>query len=834
MGQSTTKRWKTLARYGSAFLAVGIALAARWALIPFWGPTELPFVSFFGAVILVAWLARLGPALLTLALSVLVAVWFFIPPLGTLVAMPGDVTRLAAFVFSSLVAVTAIETIHRANARAVAELTERRRSETELAASGRRQETLYRFVDGIQRAKTLAALYDAALDAIVDALRCDRASILLFDSEGVMRFVGWRGLSDSYRNAVVGHSPWSPDARDPTTLRIEDVSDAEMDESLRTTVQREGIGALAFVPLVVDTKLIGKFMTYYDRPHVWSDEELDLAMAISRQLAFGIARKRDEHKLTEQAITLQASELRLEQALAAGRMGAWEWNVRTGQVIWSPGLERMHGLEPGSFGGTFEEFQRDMHPEDMANAVGRIREAIERRTDYHVTYRIRRPDGATRWVEAFGRLTLSAEGEPERLGGVCMDITDRRRAEAESAELLEREHQLRQAAEEANRVKDEFLATLSHELRNPLNAILGYSELLLRRCEAEAFRELRPIGEALKRNSLIQSNLIQDLLDLSRLRSGKVELKVEPFDVVGATNNAVQTVRAQATAKDITIDIEAPADGLFARGDVMRFEQVAWNLLNNAVKFTPPGGRITIRLRLEEPDAVFVVEDTGQGIEPGFLPHIFEMFRQADPSTTRAHTGMGIGLALVRQLVELQGGSVSAASAGRGRGARFSVRLRASLDEKPVVMAIPRAVQRSLDGMRVLVVDDSEDTADMLRRFLESDGAIVATANGGPQALALAREAPWSVILSDISMPEMDGFEFLKRLRVQPGGDTVPVLALTGYGQQKDIERAHAVGFLSHMTKPVDLDKLLQLLRDIRASEDSRRAITNLPTASPS
>jgi len=583
-----------------------------------------------------------------------------------------------------------------------------------------------------------------------------------------------------------------------------------MDESLRTAVTAEGMQALAFVPLVAGHRLIGEFVAYCDAPHVWTAEELELGLAVARQLAFGIARKRDEHALRE-------SEQRLEQAMVAGRMGAWEWDFRRGRVIWSPGLERIHGIEPGSFGGTFEDFQQDMHPEDRDAVVAGIEHAVAKRGAYHVSYRIRRPDGTQRWVEAFGRVSVGADGEPERLSGVCMDITERRLDETERERLLHREHQLRQAAEEANRVKDEFLATLSHELRNPLNAILGYSELLLRTCEAEDLRSLRPIGEALKRNSLIQSNLIRDLLDLSKLRSGKVELNIETFDLVAAARNAVQAIRAEAAAKNVAVGLEAPSERLFAHADVLRFGQVAWNLLNNSVKFTPPGGSISIRLGQEDGEVLMAVEDTGQGIDPAFLPHIFEMFRQADPSTTRAHAGMGIGLALVRQLVELQGGTVSAHSDGPERGARFVVRLPAGSEADLPATERPELVPGTLADMRVLVVDDSEDTTDMLQRLLESYGATVATAHSGPDALALASAQSWSAILSDISMPGMDGFEFLRRLRALPGRESVPVLALTGYGQADDVHRAEAAGFLSHMTKPVDLEALMKFLRDLRS-----------------
>ena len=797
-------------RYLVALGAVALAAGARWLLNPLWGPTQLPYTFFFLAAILVAWWVRLGPALVAIAAGTLVGNWLFVEPHSTFTG-GGETVRVVSFLASSLAAIIAIEAIHRANSRAVVELAERRRSEQALAASADRQETLYRLADRVQRAPTLEATYESALDAILAALGCDRASILLFDDSGVMRFVGWRGLSPAYRRAVEGHSPWMPEVSDPAPIAIAELSAGAMDETWSGPAREEGIAALAFIPLVADGRLMGNLVAYEDEPHVWTEDELDLALAVARQLAFGIAHKRDEHALRE-------SEQRLEQAMVAGSMGAWEWSIGSGRVIWSPGLERIHGIEPGTFGGTLADFQQKIHPDDRDAVLGGLQMVVREGGEYHVSYRIRRPDGMQRWVEAFGQVARNAKGEPERVSGVCMDITERRLDETERERLLEREHQLRQVAEEANRVKDEFLATLSHELRNPLNAILGYSELLLRTCETEELRSLRPIGEALKRNSLIQSTLIRDLLDLSKLRTGKVQMNLESFDLLAAARNAVETIRAEAESKHVAVEIEASSQPLYARADALRFGQVAWNLLNNAIKFTPPGGSISVRLHREEHRVLMTVEDTGQGIEPAFLPHIFEMFRQADASSTRAHAGMGIGLALVRQLVELQDGSVSAHSDGAGRGSRFVVALPAGseADLPGQTTAAPSA--EALAGMTILVVDDSEDTTDMLRRLLESYGANVATARSAADALALAAQRPWSVVLSDISMPGLDGFDFLKRLRLLPGHESTPALALTGYGQAEDVRRAEAAGFLSHMTKPVDLEALMKALADLRAA----------------
>src|SRR5215216_1158655 len=393
------------------------------------------------------------------------------------------------------------------------------------------------------------------------------------------------------------------------------------------------------------------------------------------------------------------------------------------------------------------------------------------------------------------------------------DYLERKRVEGEREQLLEREHGLRETAEEANRLKDEFLAIMSHELRNPLNVILGYAELLLRVDEIKASPSLHRMADAVKRNAVAQSKLIRDLLDLSRLRSGKLELNHETVSPVASVENAIETVRLDADSKDIEIQVVAPDEPLFVQADPVRLEQIIWNLLNNSVKFTPHCGRIEVRLEEDINDIVLTVSDNGLGIDSSFLPHIFEIFRQADSGTSRAQSGMGIGLAVVQQLVELHRGTVSASSDGLGKGATFTIRLPRSVDMKRPLT--PVLDLETLQGMEVLVVDDSEDTTEMVRHLLEIGGASVYSATSGPEALRLACEREFDVVLSDISMPEMDGFEFLSRLRKLPGKEDLPAVALTGFGRPEDVQRASEKGFYAHLTKPFDLQTLARLLQQI-------------------
>lgn len=395
------------------------------------------------------------------------------------------------------------------------------------------------------------------------------------------------------------------------------------------------------------------------------------------------------------------------------------------------------------------------------------------------------------------------------------DYLERKRVEEEREHLLVREHELRQTAEEANRLKDEFLAIMSHELRNPLNVILGYAELLLRMEEIKGSPNLHRMADAVKRNAVAQSKLIRDLLDLSRLRSGKLELNRETVSPVASIENAIETVRIDADSKDIEITVSAPDEMLFVQADPVRLEQIIWNLLNNSVKFTPRGGRIEVCMNEEDDEIVLTVSDNGQGIDASFLPHIFEIFRQADSRTNRSQAGMGIGLAVVQQLVELHGGSVNAFSAGTGKGATFTIRLPRSVDTKRPLAPVIDLGNGTLKGLEVLVVDDSQDTAEMVQHLLEIGGAPVCAVTSGSEALRIAREREFDVVLSDISMPEMDGFQFLSELRKLPGKKDLPAVALTGFGRPEDVRRATEEGFYAHLTKPFDIQTLARLLEKI-------------------
>jgi PAS domain S-box-containing protein len=408
----------------------------------------------------------------------------------------------------------------------------------------------------------------------------------------------------------------------------------------------------------------------------------------------------------------------------------------------------------------------------------------------------------------------AAGGEPQGVAIVFADRTEARRGEAERAALLEREQVARAEAERASRAKDEFIATVSHELRTPLNAVLGWARLL-RTGRLDPAATERAM-EAIERSATTQAQIVDDLLDVARIVRGRLKLDVEEADLAVAVEAAAETVRPAANAKGITLFIDLEAGAGVVRGDPARLQQVVWNLLANAIKFTPTGGRVEVSVRRLEDTVRLEVRDDGSGIDPGFLPHVFERFRQADSSPTRAHGGLGIGLAIVRHLVEAHGGSVHAWSAGRNQGSTFTVDLPLPADAPRLPPRPPApSGQRpwpstqeavALADLHVLVVDDDPDTLDAVRQLLEQAGARVSTASSAAAGFRALCGEPPDVLLSDIGMPGEDGLSLIRRVRgLDPSkGGRVPAAAFTAYTLVADRERALDAGFQAFLPKPVD------------------------------
>ncbi len=418
------------------------------------------------------------------------------------------------------------------------------------------------------------------------------------------------------------------------------------------------------------------------------------------------------------------------------------------------------------------------------------------------------------------------------------DITERKQAEAEREQLAQ-EQVARAAAEAANRSKDEFLAMVSHELRSPLNAILGYARML-RSGPADSEAIAKATG-VIERSAKAQIQIIEDLLDSARIITGKLRIEPAPIDLVPALEAALDTVRSAAEAKGVTLVANFGPKPEQALGDSTRLQQIVWNLLTNAVKFTPEGGRVELRIESDADNLRITVSDTGKGIEPGFLPFVFDSFRQADPSSARRYGGLGLGLSLVKHLVELHGGTITAASDGAERGATFTVTLPRRLHEfiAPPTHAVAHGEVRmegaitldqdlSLEGVSVLVVDDLEDARELLVQALSEYGAQVTAVSSGAEALAFLSDPPAGkrpdALILDIAMPDEDGYTALKKVRAMEAAqgasaDQIPAIALTAYGRSEDRLRALRAGFNMHVAKPVEPAELAVVI----ASMTTRR-----------
>jgi signal transduction histidine kinase len=429
------------------------------------------------------------------------------------------------------------------------------------------------------------------------------------------------------------------------------------------------------------------------------------------------------------------------------------------------------------------------------------------------------PDVLRARVKAF--VDLFQQRERLRRAQVGERTRERDQALERLAALLSSEREARRDAEIANRAKDEFLATVSHELRTPLSAILGWAVIARQNTTSpDVERALATI----ERNARAQMRIIEDVLDLGRVISGKLQLEIGPIEVADAVEGAVQTVRPAADAKQVALEVELDADLGVIPADAERLQQIVSNLLSNAIKFTPKAGHVALSARKAASSVVIQVRDDGQGIRPEFMPYLFEPFRQADGSTTRRHGGLGLGLAIVKQLVDAHQGTITAHSEGEGRGASFTVELPAGpvpdmgtrvRGARTTAPTMPPDIR--LDGVRVLIVDDDEDSRELIALVLAEQGAAVACATSAREALDVFAERPPDVLMSDIGMPDVSGYALMRRIRSLPGdrGGKTPAIALTAYARAEDGQRAFAAGFQAHVIKPVDHDGLIALVANL-------------------
>ena len=483
----------------------------------------------------------------------------------------------------------------------------------------------------------------------------------------------------------------------------------------------------------------------------------------------------------------------------------------TGRIkSWNASAERIFGYSAE------EAIGRSIHliiPSDRRSEEDVVLERIRRgeQVDHFETVR-RRKDGT--FVEV--SLTISpirdSDGRIVGASKIARDISDRKRIEADRERLLVRAEQARVDAERANRVKDEFLATLSHELRSPLNAIHGWALLAVGHLSEDSPPTLRRALEVIDRNVTLQLRLITDLLDISRFANGKLPIQHQRVDAAAVVGSVIDSLRPDAAAKQIQVTPRITTDA-FVSGDASRLEQVVRNVLANALQFTPRGGSVTITLELAGDQVEIAVTDNGEGIAPEFLPHVFDRFRQADSTTTRRHGGLGLGLAVARHLVEAHGGEITAESAGSGRGATFRIRLPLA-ETTPVAETGSHPFAASLAGLRLLVVDDDPDARDLLESLTREHGADVTAVDSMDAALLAIRDDHFDVVLSDLAMPAHDGYELIQTIRrdTRPEVRDLEAIAVSAYADEVHRERAFAAGFDEYLTKPVEQSKLLGLL----------------------
>ena len=654
------------------------------------------------------------------------------------------------------------------------------------------------------------------LAASMSLLAADMGTIQLFDPRlNALEIVGHRGFEADFLDyfRLVGADHFSACGRALQSGERIVVEDIELDPefvSLRDVAQKAGYRSVQATPLLSrDRAPLGVIATHYRFPHRPDPDDLrELDLYVHHAIGF-IERTRLESNL-------RVSEARLGAIVDSSDDAIVSKTLEGIITSWNAGAQTLFGYSSDEAVG--QSILMIVPPErhdEEAHILSRLRKG--ERINHFETVRLTK-DG--RRVE----ISLSVSPVRDPMGTIvgaskiARDITEKKRLDRDREALLEAERNARHEAQRINSLKDEFLTTLSHELRTPLSAILGWAQMM--GLGTMTLDDMKEAGRVIERNSRIQKQLIDDLLDMSRIISGKLRLDLQQLDPVAFIDAAIETIRPSAAVKDIRIEkILDPVAGTIS-GDPARLQQVVWNLLSNAVKFTPKGGKVQIRLERVNSHLEVSVSDTGAGIDPAFAPHLFERFRQGDASTTRKFGGLGIGLAIVKEIVELHGGRVRAESSGQDQGSSFIVSLPLLLLKTPkdsarICPTAPSALPldaglMDLSGLKVLFVDDEPDARELVRRLLVECGADVTIAHNATEALDLIGRIRPEVLISDIGMPEMDGYELLRRLRASsdPSART-PAIALTAFARSEDRTRALRAGYIHHISKPIEPSELL-------------------------
>jgi signal transduction histidine kinase/ActR/RegA family two-component response regulator len=684
------------------------------------------------------------------------------------------------------------------------------------------------------------------------------------------------GVSGTFTNRIIGSYHGEQVSTIPFSepLVAESLHTIPMLQERLEIYQAEGIVSMLAVPLQLAGHATGMLVFYFRSRHAFSDIEVQTSRALANLAAAAITSAelyglQQQSRERAELANRQAAFLSEASAALGGSLD-YEATLRTVAELAVPHIAdwcavdivdeqgRVQRLAAAHVDPARREMARtlqDRYPDDP-NAPGGIRQVIRTATpvmypsitDAMLVASARDPEHLRAMRElairsvimvplvahgrTFGALTFvhaeSARQYTDADFRFAQDVAYRSALAVENARAYAQ-------INAANRAKDEFLATLSHELRTPLNAVLGWTRML-REGTISAGKSPRAL-EVIERNALAQLDLVEDLLDLSRIITGKFRLHVAPVDLGAAIAAAIEAVQPAADAKGIAIEIVAEEGSGIMVGDEARLQQAVWNLLANAIKFTPGAGRVTVARRRRGGDVDVDVTDTGEGIDAAVLPFVFDRFRQGDSGTTRAHMGLGLGLAIVRHIVELHGGRVSVASEGRGKGSTFRMSLPVLSSEQPAIArpeplkdaaAAARPAATELSGVRVLVCDDDQDARELLTVLLRSRGAEVTAVGSADECLTAFDEQVPDVLLSDIAMPGQDGLDLIRRVRQRPApaGGRAPAIALTAYARDEDRDRSIAAGFDVHLSKPVDLDALVATVAGLAktiAAKDAKR-----------
>lgn len=691
-------------------------------------------------------------------------------------------------------------------------------SETKMAAELADTRQLQQVSSRLIQEDDMNALYGQILDAAKAVMHSDMASLQMLDPvRNELKLLAHKGFDPASAVFWEWVSPTSGSSCGGALHKAarEIVRDVELCDYVQGTEDLDffrlsGIRGVQSTPLLSRSgHLVGMISTHWKKPHEPGERELQLLDVIARQAADLLERRKAQESLRE-------SEERFRAIISQTVVGIEHADLNGKIKFTNRKLAEMLGYSDDELAGLTV---RDVtYSEDVDEHMERLEQLAATGLPFQIDKRLIRKDGSTFWSSVSVSALRDANGQPESAIAVVIDITERKRAEAEREVILGREQAARAEAEQANRLKDEFLATVSHELRSPLNSIFGWVRLLQSASlnEVETHRAL----DTIERGARSQAQLIEDLLEVSRIITGKMRLNIQQVDLPGTVTAAIDSIRPTAQAKGVRIEPRIDPFAGPVSGDEERLQQVVWNLLSNAVKFTREGGRVSVILQRINSHVEIVVSDTGQGISPEFLPHVFERFKQASAGSVRKYGGLGLGLAIVRHLVELHGGAVFAESEGEDEGATFRVRLpvmqqRESRVDSDFPYAVQPEMQIALNGISVLIVDNDTEARLLLRAIIEKCGATVHTACSAEEGRDLLGKEKIDVIVSDIEMPDEDGYSFIRSVRAITDLKRVPAVALTAYARSQDRKRTLLEGFQFHLSKPVEPAELTAVIKSL-------------------